>query len=307
MASALSLGSCVNEVKNPEKPQDTLSSLAIMYSIPDSNEILTVHFHAEMTPTWQKRYRIDWNFGDSTGIISKFDTINLSHKYQKSGSYLVTLSVFDTVSKTVLGKASITIDIIDNGIDPNFLHGFTLVDLSFVVAGQYNRGGQLDSSTYSISFGNAQLPIVWNGNSFHINDSHDTSFIDMANGGSSSYHRTRLSMGLHISHSGSQIDSGWYSFDTWDSIRQQLGIAVFNKGRYVQYLSLPRNFISKDSMVFFYSGSGLQSKIMQAKDSIAEVECGCTFPPTYPPATRLITALLWDKQPTPFLKIKLYR
>src|SRR5881275_2881730 len=105
LAFAMSLSSCVNEVKNnPTKTQtqDTLSNLAIIYSITDSNYILAVNFHAVMTPPWQKNYRLDWNFGDSTGLISRYDTSNLSHNYKKSGSYLVALNVFDTVSKTVL-------------------------------------------------------------------------------------------------------------------------------------------------------------------------------------------------------------
>ena len=141
LASLLSLSSCVNEVKNPAKTQtqDTLSQLKIIYSIPDSNNILTVNFHAFMTPPWQKNFCIDWNFGDSTGVISKFDTSNLTHYYQKYGSYLVTLSVFDTVSKTVLGKTSILLNLEDNAIDTNYLHGFRGIQLSFFCARQYSN------------------------------------------------------------------------------------------------------------------------------------------------------------------------
>src|SRR5689334_6178392 len=122
LASAISLSSCVNEVKIPPKTltQDTLSQLAILYSIPDSNDLLAVDFHALVAP-WKQNYRLDWNFGDSTHIISKFDTSNLTHYFQKFGSYQVTLSIFDTVSKTILGKTSVLLDLKDNAIDTNFL------------------------------------------------------------------------------------------------------------------------------------------------------------------------------------------
>ncbi|MFI5263400.1 MAG: PKD domain-containing protein, partial [Candidatus Kapaibacterium sp.] len=143
LASAFSLSSCVNEVKKPVKTQiqDTLSQLKIVYSIPDSNQILTVNFHALMTPPWQKNYRIDWNFGDSTGVISKFDISNLTHYYQKYGSYLVTLSVFDTVSKTVLGETSALLDLEDNTIDTNLLHKLTNFSLFFLCSCNFANFG----------------------------------------------------------------------------------------------------------------------------------------------------------------------
>src|SRR5947208_2338792 len=124
LTSAISLSSCVNEVKNnPTKTQtqDTLSQLKIVFNIPDSNKILAVNLHAEIMP-WKKNYRLDWDFGDSTGIISRFDTSDLTHHYGNYGFYFVTLSIFDTVIKAVLGKTSVVLDLEDNAIDTNFLH-----------------------------------------------------------------------------------------------------------------------------------------------------------------------------------------
>jgi hypothetical protein len=296
LASALSLSSCVNEVKNPPKAlaQDTV---AIVYSIPDSNNILIVDFHAAMTSPWQKNFRLDWNFGDSTGIISKFDTSNLTHYYQKFGSYVVTLSVFDTVLKNVLGKTSVLLDLIDNPIDTNFLHGFTKVKIYFSGKGKYSG---MDTALTSIIYNSSA--VQWLNHQFSAPDNYSYHTVTP----DPNYGNDLITSGAGktifistISYSGYRIQSGIYQTSSF----QQQGYK-FGPGPYggsvqtnLMYVNLPLISKNTDSMVYSFKGSQLQTQITQIQDSSTSTNSGTVF------GTVVLQSILWDQQPPPILTV----
>ena len=297
LASALSLGSCVNEVKNPVKTQDTLSKLKIVYNIPDSNEVLAVHFHAVMTPPWQKNYRIDWNFGDSTGIISKFDTSNLLHNFQKYGSYQVTLSVFDTVSKSILGKNSMLIDLEDNAIDTNFLHAFKNVSMIFSGVRQYDSGRNVMNLTmnnfqtldpYYQSCPSLISRIQWYGNSFTLYSEISQDVIE------------RIWINCYISHTGNSIDSGNYIYRHIKSEIYPHGFSELDQKAFLQYHNLPLIRKDYDTIIFSFKGSNLKNLIPQYSDST-----GMYY--YYNPSSNKLRTVLWDEIPNPSLTVIFYK
>jgi len=307
LASALSLSSCVNQVNQP-KSQNTLSHLAIIYSIPDSNKILTVDFHAIMTPPWQKNYRIDWNFGDSTGIISKFDTSNLIHNYQKYGSYLVTLSIFDTVSKAVLGKTSIPLDLENNVIDTNFLKRFTKCTILFFGIREYNDHNFDQNSGISdrivsdttlrmgiILHGSYSIPsLTWNGNHFQV-FAHG-SWRDSLNYWQFDNGSEGFMLSGDISFSGNAIDSGLfqYSYNYNQSLR--IGQGSDHSGTMFQFITVPFQNKDTNSMTFFYQGQSLQSHIIQYKDSSNGNFNNSGY-------SKKLINILWNQPPTPTLTV----
>ena len=282
LASALSLSSCVNQVKDTPKTQahDTLSQLQIVYGIPDSNQVLTVHFHAVMTPLWQKNYRIDWNFGDSTGLISKFDTSNLTHYYQKDGSYLLTLSIFDTISKIILGKTSVILDLGINAIDTNYLHGFTKMDLFF--SAKCICPSQKDSN---VVFNYNSIPIQWNGKHYTY-----TGYSSPTGGGD-------------ISFSGNAITFGWlkYSSKSWYAYGTH-GINTNYENKFIEFNSLP-NFRNDDSIIFSKSGKNLIPNIITLVDSTFGYSGTMVGPDVEPNHTKEYIY----SAPPPILRIKFYK
>lgn len=297
------------------EPQDTLSQLRIIYAIPDSNDILAVNFHIALTPSWQKNFRIDWNFGDSTGIISKFDTSILPHYYLKFGTYQVNLSVIDTSNKTLLGKTSVIVDLEDNPIDTNFLRGFTRIDISFSVAteNQDFSTGNMSSSNFSISYKGNNPPftptILWRKNNIQIYGSHSDSHAEYDQYGHQIAQMSSgesFSLGCVISHAGYKIDSGWYknSSDEYD-ITQHTWV-FGNSVKSINYQSLDRIFISADSIVFSNSGNELQSKVIQVQDS-SDAIMTTTLPPPSHGSGYLLKNILWGQPPTPILRVTLYK
>ena len=292
LASALSLSSCVNQVKDAPKTQahDTLSQLQIVYDIPDSNQVLTVHFRAAMTPQWQKNYRIDWNFGDSTGIISKFDTSNLTHYFQKDGSYIVSLSVFDTISKTVLGKTSVLLHLENNPIDTNILHGFTKINIAFTCPCNYSTfGGYIwHDTTFSFSFDSKKnsLGSRWMNNHFQSSDNY-------------------INCSCFISRAGFQIDSGWCRDSSTQFGITQHTWSFKHINKYIAYNSLDRIFINSDSIVFSNSGIKLKSKMISVVDS--NISAWTTSLPMWVESGYDINDILWDKLLPPILRIKFYK
>ena len=281
----------MNQVKDAPKiqVQDTLSHLAIIYSIPDSNKILSVDFHAIMTPPWQKNYRIDWNFGDSTGIISKFDTSNLTHYYQKYGSYLVTLSVFDTVSKSVLGKTSASLNLVDNAIDTNFLHAFTKVRISFSYG---------DTMMGVLHQSNDIMPgIHWNGNYFELNAS-----IGWNRGSYLTWDLNQGSEGFtlagHVSYSGNRLDSGSFIYLYDHYYAPRIGFGGDHTATVLKYVSLPYEEKNLSELKYSYTGPELQSIITQYSDSSG----GYLNLNNYSYHVYK-NEILWSKQPPPTLTV----
>jgi PKD domain len=277
LASVLSLCSCVNQVKDVPKmqTQDTLSQLKIVYTIPDSNNILTVDFHAIMTPPWQKNYRIDWNFGDSTGMISKFDTSNLTHYFQKFGSYSVTLSVYDTVLKTVLGETKVMLDIENNAIDTNYLHGFTKIAIYFSA---FCDGDSLVNIIYN------EFQIHWNGTQF-----------------SGNYSVPNI-IG-NIRRSGVMIDSGSFFSNDYTVTQIRVGPRVDGRKIMFKYESIPITDSNAYSLQYSFVGSDLSSKVIDFSDETYELINN------YVQFSHVITKdhILWDHQPPPYLTIKFYK
>ncbi len=307
LAFAISLSSCVNEVKNPPMAQDTLARLVINYNIPDSNNILAVDFNALLTPLWKPQYRIDWNFGDSTGIISKFDTSILPHYYKKFGSYLVTLNVIDTLTKTILEKTSVVIDLKDNQIDTNYLHQFAKCKIIFLGVREYDKKNleqqQITKtwtdydSTFSFPF-NDNLSLKWNGRYFQL--SGGGSWNDSINYWQRDNGSNRFTFLGHISYRGNIIDSGTFSYSSSDSYSLRTGQGGDSKGTFFQYISIPFQKKDLDSMSFFYQGASLRQHIIQFLDS----SNGGFNNSSYIYKQKNI---LWDQQPIPTLTITFYR
>ena len=176
LAFAISLSSCVNEVKNSAKAKDTLARLMINYNIPDSNNILAVNFNALLIPPWKSQYRIDWNFGDSTGMISKFDTSILTHYYKDYGSHLVSLSIVDTITKQILGKTSIILDLQNNAIDTSIYFQFNKVRISFSGSEIYTESNGMQNLNTEICptdkipylIGSGPMKVFWSGKNFTL-------------------------------------------------------------------------------------------------------------------------------------------
>jgi hypothetical protein len=301
-AFLMSLGSCVNEVKNI--PQETLSRLSIVF-VPDSNSLLKVKFHAAMTPTWQKHYRLDWTFGDSTGVISKFDTSGLDHYYQNFDSYLVTLSVFDTIAKVTLGRTSLLVDLKVSAFDTNYLHSFTKIKInlscSATVTVQQHKGGIIDTftrSSFSLNFGNSlnghsTSSINWNGPNFSVDTSTKDSYSSLKEKSKTSelyIYQGSISNVMNGScfsnyaHSQSGLSVGYQD----DSISQSL---TFN--------SIPVLRKKTDSLVFILNDATLQSHI----SSIYYYDLN----KDYDYQTTILQTVLWDKLPSAELTITFYK
>ncbi len=286
LAFVISLSSCVNEVKNPPKAQDSLARLVINYNIPDSNNILAVDFNALITPAWKPQYRIDWNFGDSTGLISKFDTSILPHYYKKFGSYLVTLSVVDTVTKAIVGRtsASIVLDSINQLIDTNYLHQFTKMDLFF--SARCICPARTDSIEI-LKYTN--LPIEWQGRRCKI---------------SQSYYGN-LAGKVDISANGLNIDSS--SLDDISSSWRAVGYHGIITSIFIKSLKFksPINFKNADSMLFSSSRKNLSSNIVSLVDSTFDIYG--TMIGGYSGQVPTKKFVLLDGQPLPVLTVKFYK
>ena len=261
----------MNQVKDTPKTQvqDTLSHLAIIYNIPDSNNILTIDFHATMTPPWQKNYRIDWNFGDSTGIISKFDTSNLTHYYQKFGSYSVTLSGYDTLLKTILGKTKGMLDIENNAIDTNFLHKFTKIKILFSGILKFNSDtvGRQDSiiPTNQLPSDSKPITVQWNGFAFQFSR-HDSTHYYVPDCGMGikgviiDYKYSQNISGI-LSPNGRSIDTLSDNFSDY-SYKNELHIQENrNDLQSIAANSIPLFSATQDVIIFSYSGASLKNMI----------------------------------------------
>ena len=319
LASALSLSSCVNQVKDAPKTQvqdttkgkDTLSRLAIVFNIPDSNSILTVDFHAAMTPSWQKNYRIDWNFGDSTGIISKFDTSNLTHYFQKFGAYLVTLSVIDTISKTVLGKTSVLLDIEDNAIDTNYLHGFTKLSMSFSGVKQYDTGQAIvDFNMTGFQKGNGSFSnIQWNGTIFTYNGRsswQDVHKPDPNNPNTWYYYNGDevISIQGSISRSGYIVDSGLFNFDHSERNSSYHYFDCEEHGNLMQFQSLPYTIKDSSNLTYSFSGPHLNNIITSYLEyNFSQSQLSYFICNPIKNYNDISSKILWDQQPSPTLTL----
>ncbi|MEP7235069.1 MAG: hypothetical protein ABI778_07215 [Ignavibacteriota bacterium] len=307
LAFAISLSSCVNEVKSPQEAQDTLARLAINYNIPDSNHLLAVDFKVLITPPWKPEYRIDWNFGDSTGIISKFDTSILPHYYQKYGSYFVTLSVVDTLRRTTLGSTStsIVLDSINEWVDTNYLHLFTRCKIVFYGIREYDknqRDGHItktwidyDSTITMANFPFDGNPLVkWYGRHFQIDAG--TSWSDSLNYWQKSYGYKGFILSGDISYTGNSIDTGSFSnrYHNYQSLRA--GQGTDDQGAIFQYRMIPIQKKDLDSLSFLYRGETLQQHITQFRDSSYGIFNNYEY-------IYKLKDVLWDKQPTPTLTI----
>jgi len=267
LATLVSLSSCVNEIKNPTKTQtqdttkgkDSIGRLAINYNIPDSNNILSVAFHASMTPSMPKNFRLDWDFGDSSGIFSRFDTNNIAHNFKGFGLHIVSLSVIDTQTKAIVSKTSDTLVLIDNAIDTNYLHQFEYIKIFFT---------PLDTNLFFYPVGECfSNPVVtWNGNFFHLVATCDWDY--------GSYQNWNLDQGTeqiefsgHISYSGNQIDSGSLIYYYYDYQAPRGGFLHASQGTILKYEAIPLSGRYSNSLEFSFSGPDLQNKIQAFRDS----------------------------------------
>jgi hypothetical protein len=300
-AFLMSLGSCVNEVKNPDKIQlkdsthiDSLAHLEIVYDIPDSNSlnsILNVKFHAVLTPGWKKHYRIDWNFGDETGVISKFDTSGIFHYYQDYGSYTISLSIFDTIEKIKIGTTSLTINLINNAMDSNYLHGFTNISISFSSAKNYDKG--LDSSEIDMSTSTNSKWVEHFFNSYYYNSSEYFDTAQQTEYGQSA----SCNIMEKISYSGNRIDSGYVEWNLGESSWARMDKEWSNRKIIINYRDLPLIKRDANMMVFSSAGSQLKSLILQFSDETDQARNIDQW------VEKKLIEVLWDHLPTPMLTV----
>ena len=307
LASALSLSSCVNQVKDSPKTQvqdttkgkDTLSRLVIVYNIPDSNNILSVSFHASMTPSIQKNFRLDWDFGDSSGIIPRFDTNSLIHNFKNFGSHIVSLSVTDTERKILVRKVSDTLLIMNNAIDTNYLHEFTKVSLQFSCEKLYGTildEGDLGTSLYNGTLSN----IRWVGSQFELTSSYSWDYFDTSLGPPNevqNHYSKTFSVKGQISQTGKQIDSGlfvYHFFSSYSKLHHRGG-----SDRYINliYKLIPQIKQDSNSMVFSFSGISLQSFVSEFSD---RTDAGDNMDSW---VDRQLSKVLWDQPPIPVLTV----
>jgi hypothetical protein len=254
-----------------------------------------------MSPPWKSNYRIDWNFGDGPIIFSKFDTSNLAHYYLSYGSYLVTLSVFDTVSKTVIGKTSATLNLQDNAIDMNYLHTFTRLSMIFSGVRQYDTGQATINMIMTDFNNNDSVPnIQWDGSIFTVKGQASWSYIakpdtNNMNTWSNNYFFEVITITGSISHSGNTIDSESYTFDHNEQHAIPNHPYCESNGNFLHIQSLP--FTKKDSKSIMYHFSGTQLKNIMS--SYLEYGSGmtinCNPPKDY---YDIASKILWDQQPS---------
>jgi hypothetical protein len=214
-----------------------------------------------------------------------------------------------------LGKTSLLIDLEDNPIDTNFLHGFTKVDISFFVASENFdfSSGKIIPSTINLSYNGNNPPytptFTWRKNNVQISGSYYDNHAEYNQFGYQTAQISRgggFSIGFTISRSGYQIDSGGYSVSSSDRTITQHTWVFGNSVTSFICQSLPRLFFSKDSMVFTYSGNELQSYITQVQDSNNYIVTTMLPPPNHGSGYHLENTM-WDQQPPPFLRIKFYK
>ncbi len=301
LAFVLILGSCVNEVKEPEKVQvkdstqkDSLTALAIEYNIPDSNSLnslLNVKFHAKLLPGWRKQYRIDWIFGDSTGVISKFDTSGIFHYYQYYGPYTIVLSIFDTIKKQQIAATSLNINLVNNAMDSSYLYGFRTISISFLCARNYENG--LDSDAISMSiFTNSK----WVEHFFSTHYSYSSDYFDTAQ--QTEYGKDiQNTIAAMISYSGNRIDSGYIEWNLGESSWARMDKEWSNRKIILNYKALPLIKRDDNSMIFSSSGSQLKSLITQFSDQTDEARNTDRW------VVKKLIEILWDHMPTPTLTV----
>jgi hypothetical protein len=304
LASIFGLSSCVNEVKN-DATQGTAPKISVTYNILDSNNILSVKFRPLLSAPMASKYRLDWNFGDYSTVVQRFDTNAVNHTYQNHGRYIISLSLVDTVSKLDISEATDTIVLDGDLVDTSYLHQFKNIALEFTAACHYHQFGTPNDSTYNLTYDSKSrfdnYKIKWSDRRFDF-----TTHEDVTSNANDWEERIRdVSVACTISHGGNLVDSGMFLYHDLLTARSNRTDLVTNNWALLRFQYLPQIFMSNDSMVYTFSGNLLHFIVSEVQDSNFIGSAPGPVPTNL--FTNGLKEIFWDKLPAPYLKIKFYR
>ncbi|MBS1903991.1 MAG: hypothetical protein JSS75_09825 [Bacteroidetes bacterium] len=110
-------------------------AVSIEYSVPDPAARSMLAFRAVSLPRLPNGVRFDWEFGDTPGAVSSFDTAGILHLYKISGGYRVKLTVLDTSDLSTVTVSTRDLVLRDDPVllhdlsDTAYLHSFTGVSV----------------------------------------------------------------------------------------------------------------------------------------------------------------------------------
>lgn len=313
---AASLASCVNEPKTASLTKDSLSrtsdslkSLRILLTIPDSGKLLHAVVRATMATGLPHSMRLDWDFGDGSAPVSQSDTADLVHDFPVVGLYKVSLVVTDTERHAIVARTSLQVNLAWVPFDTLSLQSFSKVRVSLTGLFRYvtrQAYTAYDTQTWTrpiLWVGIKSVPapvIVWDGLRFHVKAADDLSYTDTTYPPSTSDSFEGLTIDGSISPSSSDIDSVSTAYENyWRYLGKS---ARFND---IQLTTLHAEALheamrTKDSLVFTSQGITLRSHLTNLKDSTSNQRNSEIN-------EAILQGVLWSSDPSPKLTVVFYR